>query len=1011
MNLSEFCLRRPITTLMIFTCFITVGLIATRLLPMEFMPDFDAPGIFINIPYPASTPEEVERLITRPAEEVLGTITGIKRMVSDSRENGANIRLEMKWGEDAAVKALEVREKIDGIRDQFPRDLERIFVNKWSSSDWAILVLRISSNRDLSNAYDMLNRNVKRRIERLDGISRVEMYGVEKKEILIELLADRITAHHVDLNHLSQVLQRSNFFVTAGTITDANRRWVVRPVGAYESPEDIENLVIGKPNLRLEDIADVSYDHPVLNYGRHLDRRYAVGLNVFKEAGANTVEVTERIIEEIEQIGLIPEMEGISIFHMDNQAEGIVSSLTELFKSGLLGASFAFLVLFFFLRQIRATFLVALAVPFSVLVTLSFLYFFGLSLNILTMMGLMLSVGMLVDNAVVVTESIHRHRQFSKDVDSMVINGVKEVALAITAGTLTTAIVFLPNIVNPQDEVSTYLKHVGITIVIALGASLLIAQTVVPLLAVRFNLYRVRPRETVVDKLISRYSRFLNWMIHHRKSSAAFIILLLVSVGIPGSFVKKDLFPAQEDRNIRLHYHINGNYNVETVEAAVNAIEDYLFANQEEFEIRSVYSYYEGGYASSTIILRDKEEATKSLDQVKSEIRENLPKLAIANPSFEYRQSSGSGEAVSVQLVGKSSTELARLSQDVEWVLSQIEGFADVRSGAEIGEEEVHVVVDRDRARQYGFSTQEIASTVAIAMRGQNLRPFRTPEGEIQIRVKLQKDDQRSLANLQDLPVFNQTGNMVKLASLASFRVLRGPQNIHRENRNTVIGVTANLEGLTVDEAKAKIRRVLDRYQFPPGYSWTFGRAFSYEEEAGKVMMMNTLLAVALIYFVMAALFESLLYPAAIWSSIIFAIIGVWWFFLFTGTTFSIMAWIGVLVLMGVVVNNGIVLIDHINQLRAKGMSRSEAILRGGQDRLRPILMTASTTILGLLPLCFGTTLIGGNGPPYYPMARAIVGGLAFSTIVTLVVLPIIYLMLDDLRHWSRQVIRNARGD
>lgn len=1010
MNLTDLSLRRPITILMVFTCLIVIGAIATQLIPIEFFPEVQGPQIWVDIPYPGSTPEEVEREIARPAEEVLGTITGIKRIMSNSHENGAWVQLEFNWGENTAIKALEAQEKLNGIRHLLPDDVERFFVRKWSSSDWEILNLRISSDRDLSNAYDMLNRNVKRRLERISGISRVELYGIEKKQIRIELLADRIKSHNINLNQLAQILTRSNFSVTAGRITDGNHRFVVRPIGEFESVKDFENLIIGPHNLQLKDVANVVYENPVLDYGRHLDRKYAIGLDVFKESGANTIAVTDLVTAEIDEISLLAEMAGISIYYMDNQAEGILSSLKELLNSGLLGALFAIALLFFFLRKFQTTMMVILAVPFSLLVTVTLLYFFNLSLNILTMMGLMLSVGMLVDNGVVVTESIYRHRQNDKTGKLVAIKqGVKEVALAITAGTLTTAIVFLPNIVNSQNEVSMYLKHVGLTIVFALGASLLIAQTVIPLIARHVQLRLANPKTTSVDKMIVYYRRILTWMMDHHKISLLIVFLVLVSVAIPMKFVSKDMFPPQEDRRIRLRYQINGNYKIEKIEEAVDIIEEYLFANQEKFEIKSVYSYYNTNYAMSTIIMKDKEDSKKSLDQIKEEIRENLPKLAIAQPSFERHRRHGGGEGIRIQLVGKSSERLVTLSHDVAWILSQVPGFTDVRSQAEAGDEEVQIVIDRDRARQFGFSAQEVARTVSISMRGQNLQRLRGEDGEIDVRVMMQKEDQRTLDNLRDLPLFSQDGEVVKLATIADFKIRRGPRNIFRENRTTIMSVYMDLDSVTVDDARTKIREVLANYNFPVGYSYNFGRTFDYEDETGQMMMTNTLMALALIYFVMAALFESLVFPAAIWSSIIFAIVGVFWFFLITGTNFDLMAWTGVLILIGVVVNNGIVLIDYVNQLRDQGVSRTAAILQAGQYRLRPILMTAGTTILGLIPLCFGRTLIGGDGPPYFPMARAIVGGLAFSTFVTLIILPTIYITLDDLRNWSRRILSLAK--
>jgi HAE1 family hydrophobic/amphiphilic exporter-1 len=412
----------------------------------------------------------------------------------------------------------------------------------------------------------------------------------------------------------------------------------------------------------------------------------------------------------------------------------------------------------------------------------------------------------------------------------------------------------------------------------------------------------------------------------------------------------------------------------------------------------------------STILLKKGKDAKKPMEKIREEIRENLPKLAIANPSFDWHSEGGRGESIRLQLHGKSSEQLVEISQDVAWTLSRIPGFEDVRSEAEIGDKEIHVVVDRVRAHQYGFSPEDVAMVVSAAMRGINLRRYRDDQGEVEMRLEFQDTDKQTLENLENVPLFTQDGTPVKLTSLADFRIRRGPRNINRENRTTSLGITANLKNITPGEAKTYIAHVLDQYPFPPGYSWGYGRSFQYEDEAFNSMMVNLLLALALIYFVMAALFESLLFPGAIWTQILFAIVGVFWFFMITGTTMTIMGMIGILILIGVVVNNGIVLIDYVNHLREKGFDRTKAILKAGHDRLRPILMTAGTTVLSLLPLCFVTTQIGGDGPPYFPMARSIVGGLTFSTVVTLLVLPTIYVLLDDLRNWMRRILQSARS-
>jgi HAE1 family hydrophobic/amphiphilic exporter-1 len=1009
MKITEYSLRRPVTVLMIFLSVIVIGIIASRMIPLEFFPEMEYPYVNVNIPYPNSTPEEIERQITRPVEEILATIGDIKKMRSNSNENDCNIGLEFEWSVNSKIKAIEAKEKIDSIRDQLPIDLERVYIGYFNASDIQLMTIRISSNRDLSNSYDMLNRHLKRRIERIRGVSRVNLYGAEKKEIRIQLLANRIIAHQVDLSLLAQVLSNYNFILTAGKITDANRRFTVRPIGEIKTIEEIENLIIGENNLKLRDIAKISYEVPELDYGRHLNRRYAVGLDIYKEAGANIVNVANRVKEELTEISKDPKMEGITLYLMHDSADAVTSSLNELLKSGLIGAVLALIMLYFFLRQWSTTFIVALAVPFSLLVALAFMYFFKTSLNILSMLGLLLAVGMLVDNAVVVTENIYRHQRKNPNKKRATLTAVKEVALAITAGTSTTAIVFLPNILTEKSQITIQVTHVAVSFCIALGASLILAQTVVPLLTSRIKSSVLKKKATIIDRLISFYTRILTWTMYHRKISVTIILFVLFSVAIPFSFVKKDMFPAQDNRILRLYYNVNDTYTVEKVEAAVDKIEEYLYSNKKKLEIESVYTYYTGDYAESTILLLKGKEASKPQEQIKNKIRDELPIISIGEPSFERRRSGGSSDALRIQLNGPSTEQLTILSHQVASELEKIPGFIDVRSEASVGKREVHVVVDRERARKIGYTSQEIARNIEVAMRGVNLRRIQGEEGEILVRVEYQKDDKKTLNNLQDLTLF-RNNQPVKLASLADFKLRHGPRSIRRENRITSIGVSIDLKDITVNEAKEKISQRLDNFNFPSGYSWSYGSSFDFEQETIRTMMINTLLALALIYIVMASLFESLVFPGAIWTSIIFAIIGVWWFFLFTATTFDLMAWFGVLILIGVVVNNGIVLIDHINHLRAKGLLRHKAIVQAGGDRLRPILMTAGTTVLSLIPLCFTKIQIGGDGPPYYPMARAIAGGLFFSTFVTLMILPTIYTLLDDLRNWARRVVKATKN-
>jgi HAE1 family hydrophobic/amphiphilic exporter-1 len=1003
----------------VFVALALMGLIASRLLPLEQFPDIEFPGIFVQIPYNGSTPEEVERLITRPVEEALATLSGVERMFSSSSENQSQIFLRFGWDENMGAKGIEARAKVDSIRHLLPDDVRRVFVFTGSLGDQPVLQLRIASERDLSDSYDMLDRILKRRIERLEGVSRVELQGVEPREIRILMKPDRLAAYGVDIASVRELLLGSNFAVSAGKITAGGERFSVRPSGEFQSVEQIRDLVVNERGLRLRDIADVELRTPERNYGRHLDREYAIGLMVNKTTGTNLVDVTDRVIAEVEKIGELPQMRGINIFPLDNQGDSVRKSLSDLLEAGLFGGLLAVIVLYLFLRQATTTLIVIASIPFSLLITLGALYFFGLSLNILSMMGLMLAVGMLVDNAVVITESIFRHRAEDRTHPyTATITGVREVGLAVVAGTMTTIIVFAPIVFGAQTDITIFLTHVAITIFVALFASLIIAQTLVPMLAARIAV-PPRPKEgALITRLTNRYVRALEWVISHRWWTALGIFLICVLGILPNALglVKFDMFPQDVGRRLFMPYHVEGEYPVERVEQAVDTIEEYLFSRQEEFNIRSIYSYFEQGRAESTILLTDEEDATLSTKEIIERIEKDLPEIAIGDPSFQFEQQGG-GEGFSIQLSGDSTEVLNELSVDVVRALESVRGLKDVTSDAEAGDREIRVIIDRTRAANAGLTTAEIGMAVATAMRGENLREFRDPDGEIAVRLAFRDDDKQSIEQLADLPLYTPDGQRITLGSVANLRIGKSPDTIQRTDRQTAVIITANFDlgenledKATPDEVRPRVKSVMEQLELPPGYSWKEGRGFERQDETADMMAQNIVLGVACIFLVMAALFESLLLPfSIILGSIVFSIFGVFLFFAATGTTFSFMATIGIMILIGVVVNNGIVLVDHINNLRMGGMPRDRAIVVAGRDRLRPILMTVATTIVGLTPLAMGSTQVGGDGPPYYPMARAIIGGLAFSTVVSLLVVPALYIYFDNLAAWGRKVMRTAR--
>lgn len=1010
MTLAELSLKRPVTAIMFFVSMTVIGLLAAFRLPLEYMPDIEAPFLFISLPYPGSTPAEIERTLTRPVEEALSTLTGIQSMNSRSRADGAEVFLEFKWGESVASKAVEARDKIDAIRAELPDDLQRYFVLKFSTSDQPVLQLRISSDGDLSNSYELLDRKLKRPLERIAGVAKVDIQGVAPPEVQIELSSDRLTAHNVSLNDLALSLREANFSTSAGLIHDGGMRYRVQPQGEWRSLDEIRDLVINGSGLRLGDIADIKLRPARLDYQRRLDQRPAVAVDISRERSANLVEVGRDVLAEVARVSTEPEMKGLKLYFLQNQAKGVTDSLRELGKAGLEGTLLSVLVLFFFLRDWRATAMVSLAIPICFVITLGCMYFFGVSLNILSMMGLLLAVGMLVDNAVVAVESIYQYRERYPDKPwYSAVEGTRVVGAAITAGTLTSIIVFLPNVFGERTPIAIYLTQVAVSMAIAHAASWLVAISLIPMLAAKLPPPKFIGRENAVTRLQHRYGRIVEWSLHNRGKTMLGVLGLLLLSFVPLSQMKTDMFPSGETRELQLRYDLNGNYRLPQLEKSIGQVEQYLTDNKEKFEIRAIYSYFdERNNAQTNILLTEDNDAVRSAAEIRDEIRDGLPRLAIGSVSFD-NNGGGEDDGIKLSLIGDSSETLQEQSDAVIGVLNRVPGLHDVRLVENSQEREVAVRIDRERARNYGFSAADVAQYVSIALRGAQLKDFRRGDTQIPTWLRFQNADAQSISNLSDYKLRAPDGSQVPLMAMVEIQTQGAASSVRRENRQTSLQIQTNVDSETTsDEARELITKAMETVSLPAGYGWTFGTSFRRADETGQRMMFNIIIALVLVYVVMCAMFESLIYPAAIMTTFIFSVFGVFWLFWLTGTIFSFMAMIGILILMGVVVNNGIVMLMHINQLRHEGRFRTDALIQGSKDRLRPVLMTMGTAILAMVPLCVGSVQVGGDGPPYFPMARAIVGGLMFSTIVTLLALPVIYSLLDDARLWVRKVGRDG---
>lgn len=1007
MWLTRLAISRPITVLMALLSLAVLGGISVVKLPLNFLPQAEFPFIGVLIPYPNGIPSQVERELARPVEEILATLGGVKEIFSYSDSDECFVGVEFDWGRDINVLRLEVKEKLDQIRPELPDDVRDILLLTFDTNDIPVVEGRISAkDRDLSGSYDLIERRVIDRLARLPGVGRVEVHGVEPAEVSVYLKLDRIKEFGVDVGALFDDLSAGNFDLTVGQVTQDGLRYTLRTVGSLDDVEDLENLPLDDRGLRLRDIADVRYGTPALTYGRYLNLEPAIAFWVQKSSGANTVEVVESVKEELERINDDPALEGIDVLMFFDQGEQITNSLEGLLQAGTVGAVLAVLVLFFFLRHVGTTLIVALAIPISIVGTACFLFLSHRSLNVLSMMGLMLGVGMLIDNAVVVLESIYRRMSLGENTVEATLNGTRDVGRAVVSATLTSIVVFAPVVFGGRNELMVWLKEVGITISVTLVFSLLVSLTVIPVLTSHLlkGGRRSVGRNPVVDRWAELYTRILRWTaIRHPWITGLPIALavVLVTVGL----IKVTGFapdPMGEEgirhEYLQISYDFSDNVSYRVTRDYVKKLQEHIWELREKYEVKYVYSFYQDNYALTRLYFEDTSLAESRLRELRSGLREDLPTLAGVEFRLGDDEGDGGGGAqrFSVTLHGEDSEELARMAREVKRRIALVPEVEDVTTDIEEGVEEVQVRVDPERARRHGVDPATVSQLMGITFRGVQLPRIRTDKREVDLWVLLRPEDRTSLESLKSLVVNVEQGKDITIDQIAATVMSRGADRISRLNQKTAVRVRGSYEGDDFDEVLKAVGATMAAVHFPPGYGWNFGSEIQEARETQNQMAINALLAIACVYMIMASLFESFSHPALVMFCMPFASLGVIWLMIATGTPFNLMAMIGMVILIGIVVNNGIVLVDHINHHRREGLGVDEAILRGGRERFRPILMTATTTVLGLLPLAMGESHVGDA--QNYPMARALIGGLLSSTVLTLVMLPTYYQLNERVR-------------
>ncbi len=1028
--LPRLALTRPVTVTMSLLALMVVGFIAYKSIAVELMPaGFTPPFLGIWTPYPNANPEEVEQLIARPIEEMVRTIKGLKKVTTYSQANGCWTFLRFNQNTDMDLAYAQLRDRVDRVKPELPDDVERLYIRKWNNDDQAIMWIVMIPDKPVRDPYYFTETHIKKPLERVDGVANVEIVGADKKSIQIQMNQDAIKRFKINLYDVIEKLRKDNFAISSGNLRDGGQKIYVRSVGKFRTIDDVRHIPVKGANILLKDVARVIYDVPEKSWIQRLNGQRAIQIGIYKESMANTVALTQQIKKIFEEdFKNDPQLSGFDVQILFSQGDYILESIDNLKSAGLWGGFFAFIVLYFFLRRFRMTVMLNFAIPLSLLVSLMVMYFMGWTLNLITMMGLMISIGMVVDNSIVVLENIYRKRSEGLGNVQAAAQGASEVSLAVTMATFTTIVVFLPLILmNDNMGFQFYMLRVGVPVIISLLASLLVAMVFIPLVATRIVSKKEVREPAVIRKVTEYYARVLQWTLRHRMDTLLILLALLASLVFAMNNVAQTDNMEGNINNFRIFLDLPDNYTLDDAERVVHMVEDSINVKKDVYNVRAVdvsyrktmarfnvylkkekpVSWYEALWIGAKNLLGIKNNAVMDRDVVVEDVKKRIPELPGITVRTSWRRSSNGDDAsVTINLFGDDTRKLADLSKEVERRLRTIPEIISVETDREKGMDEIHLEIKREQAKAYGIGIRTITGTIMYMLRGIQLPKFQTDDREIDMRIQLREEDRENLQQLKNITFFTKNGKEVPLAALVNIKITKGFGAISRENGKTYLAVKANTTAENLSNIHARIDRAMDGFEMPYGYNWSKGARFSSIRERNESQKFGVWLAIIFVYLLMGILFESFILPLSVIVSIPFSFVGAYWMLYITNTPFDTMSSIGLIILIGIVVNNAIVLIDTVNRLRQEGMARMEALIQAGKKRLRPILMTAFTTIGGLIPMALGNAKMIGIS--YKPMGLTIIGGLMFSTLVSLVAVPYAYMLFDDMRLYFKRMLAGA---
>ena len=1029
-RLPGLSLDRPIATIMILVALLAVGSIAYNRIPLSLLPSgIEGDRLWVWIPYPNASPEEVEQVIVQPLEEALSTLSQVEKIRSRAMRERGTATIRFKPDADMGRAWAELAERMDRLRPELP-DVEFIQIGNWGDADEdEIMWMNVRFEEGYSDPHYFVESHLRPALQRLDGVGTVRSWG-SSEEILIELDEDRVRGHNADVGLLVNQLRDQNFTISSGFVHEGGRKIQVRSLGRFRSEQEISDIVLDAGrDLRLADIASVGRRTPEKLWVNRTNSQEAMWVGIQRVSNGNIVAISRQVRAKLEELKEQPRFHGFQVKIFWDQGEHVLRSLDNLKSSGLWGGFFAALVLLFFLRNVRMTAIITLAIPLSILATTTALYFIGWSLNIATMMGLMLSLGLVVDNAIVIVENIYRKRQGGTEPRAASISGAGEVGMAVTMATLTTVVVFLPLILMSDDhDFSFWMLRIGMPVIVGLVASLFIALIFIPLAAQRLSSAEAPPERKMIVGLRGLYLRCLRWVLTHRLDTLIVVVLAMASIHFPMEGIKRTDQQERRRSHIYMRFYMPPGLSMENMDRFISGVEDTLHNHREDYNIDVVRSWFEKGRGGGVGITFEEGERLEWYEVAFENIVHGLglrPK-----PHLDYEEivedlkerihippgttmiinwnREDQDAALSLNLYGHNTRVLMGLVDEVARRLLSIPGLEEVRTDMAQSSPELQVRLDRDRLERYGVDPQAVSRQIgarwpSTRLHGVELGRFRTEEGrDIVIRLRLEEEDREGMSQLRNLTFATRDSAEVSLETLATFYVEQGLDRIRRFDRQTMITVSARASKDDAAKLFEQVDQAMEGFEMPRGYRWDKGARYVRLEEVDRSRKFALIMAVTFVFLLMGVLFECFLLPLSVIVSIPFSFLGVYWALYLTSTPQDTMSAIGAVILIGVVVNNAIVLIDLVNRLRQEGMGRFEALVEAGRHRFRPILMTTFTTICGLIPMAVGNEkMIGMN---YAPLGRTMMGGLLASMVLTLLVVPLFYTFFDDLRLWGRRM-------